>query len=261
MKRILILAIMGSAMLFNAQAQTIDGPTFRKQLNTIIKDANTGFKNGVGPKVGAAYYGSQKYKTLLSIFGDVGNAYLIHNERSESKYAPSPERYYFVQEFLKDSKEEKFFLDEGIAILKEEAKKLKLKSVKVKQYKSNTDDVKEVEFRKGSTPIFGYIINRTYYATELIVFSPYRPGDYVEPARPLGTFAFVYPNSKFMSLVEVYGNAMTDVKGTANKAYAASGLSEKDFQYEWHPDATAISVDKKFSGSFRITFLKRYTIQ
>lgn len=77
----------------------------------------------------------------------------------------------------------------------------------------------------------------------------------------LGCMVFLYPNSAFLYVVPIMGEAMTNKAKVAGDAYEKSGLSEKDYQYQWFANTDAQSIKNQYGKSKSVRILNTYTIQ
>lgn len=250
---ILLLAHVGTA-------QELTAERLKRDIRAILPEAARGFPINNGLVSEDAYTGST-YGTDFSLLGIHQWASLRYEPAHDYKYSkPTNEMFYFSQVFMDTSVAGKFMLENAETILDEQGDLMGLTKVKVKQEKSFRDDYKVIEYRQFGKPliVFTHFLKGNY--TTVNVLSPFRPQD-VKVANLLGCMVFTFPNTGFMYVVPVYGVALGEKEKVAAAAYEKSGLSERNYQYEWMPGTSTKQVEQKWGKQTAVRVMNAYSVE
>ena len=243
-----------------ASAQQITAESFKGELRAVIDDATAGFPKSMGSQTSTSQYGTW-YTSRLSLSGGVESGRLWY-----FKSLMGSEEFSFTQYFKDSTAAGKFVTANAEDILDELAKKyhwkMGFKKQESEKYRRETRSEKHKikEYRQN----FRNMADITWDMPEGVnltihIYSPYRPKDVVMP-NLLGCMVFSFPNMGFMYVVPVYGAALGDKEKVAAAAYAKSGLTERNYQYEWMPGTSAAEVQQKWGKQTRVTILANYNV-
>ncbi len=265
---LLLLPLLKSTSL---QAQEITLEKFAEELGYVMSDANDGFKKIKASQEGREQGMNTIYSTNYKMLGG-SHSYIYYNERTFLKYSNEtvPEQYYYFQSFNEGTPAGQLLVDSGEMLLDAYAKRFDLK--KKTRYTSKDKKMRKegrslsLEYgTKDGQPVVrlwradAKASSETYYSTELFVYSTRKNGSVAGSAKLLGCMVFITSNT-FISVVPIMGKTMGDPAAVAARAYAASGLSERDYKYEWMAGKTMDEVVDKLGQSVRPTLMNAYTV-
>lgn len=262
-KKIILLLFLVVLFSNNMKAQEVNTATFLKDFYSIAEDATSGFPKAKGSlKESIGWYGNT-YETNQYIFGKSASASLQYVKAHEpTKYVPeaTPELFYFTQGFKVGNLGFQFIKDSLEIILDAEAISLGLTKKLIKQPKEYRKLHRKIEYQKNGKAIFSIfnLIDGTEY--DIQIFSPYRPDDVPKPKNRLGCIVFSYKGFVFSYAVTVYGEKLASVESIVPRAFATTGLVDKNYIYSWYPkksvDEVSLQIGKgmtvRDSGSMSV---------
>lgn len=258
MKVKLITLILSLAFSFAniCKAQNVNTAIFLKDFYSIFEDAKNGFPNTIGDlKESVGWYGNT-YTSKAFIFEKSALAKLQYIKAHEpTKYVPeaTPELFYFTQAFKVGNIGYDFIKDSIEIILDAAAKDLGLVKKIIKQPKEYKKTHRKIEYQKNGKAVFAIfnLLDATYY--EVQIYSPYRPGDVPKPRNRLGCIVFNYKGFVFAYAVTVYGDKLNgSVESFVLRAFAATGLVDKNYIYTWYPNKSVDQVQQQMGKGITV---------
>ncbi len=266
-----ILLLLTFLKVTSIKAQEITLERFAEELGYVMRDAKDGFKKIKASEQGREDWINIIYPTSYKMLGGA-SSYIYFNEETRLKYSNEtvPRQYYYFQSFNEGTPAGRMLADSGEMLLDAYAKKFDLK----KKTRNTSQDKKlrkegrglSLEYgTKDGQPMFrlwksdGKASSEPYYSTNIYVYSTRTNGSVAGRAKLLGCMVFITSNS-FVSVVPIMGKAMGDPAAVAAKAYAASGMSERDYKYQWMAGKTLDEVEKELEKGTRITKRNAYEI-
>ena len=265
---LLLLTFLKAASVM-AQALTLE--RFAEELGYVMNDANDGFKKIKASEQGREDWIHIIYPTNYTLLGGA-SSYLYYNEATRLKYSGElvPKLYYYFQSFNEGTPAGRLLADSGEMLLDAYAKKFAL----VKKTRNTSQDKKLRKEGRGLSLEYGTkdgqpvirlwksdlkASDQPNYATELFVYSTRKNSSVAGRPKMLGCMVFITRNT-FISVVPIMGKTMGDPAAVAAKAYAASGMSERDYKYEWMAGKTQEEVVSQLGKSVRPTLMNSYTL-
>lgn len=129
----------------HAFCQEVNDEMFKQELNTIINDAATGFRDSRGA-CSSKGYGTTYYDSRISFFNKESSiGYTTANYLPASEVT-TPEAYFLYQGFGGDDVVDKYLFENAERIFDEVKSFLKLKKVILKQDKNHKDRDYEIDY-------------------------------------------------------------------------------------------------------------------
>lgn len=245
-----LILILTSSSFFGQQTNE---ELFKKDLDFLINDAQTGFSQTIGnleqTKYGTKYY--KVTKTLFELPSEKAGIGYMEESYSKSLKKNYPEIFYYYQSFSSKTSKGLFVFENVERIFDDIASSKKWKKKKIKQ--ENTSDGRmEYEYlNKNKKTELRFVLNLTEKTSYIDIRSDLRP----QNTGPNYLGCLVLYNVQLNQYVSastyyVYGESLASSADLYSKII--SGQSET-FQrlyskYEWMPNTNAQQVDQKMKS-------------